>query len=186
MSRISPLAQLLASANAPLQLAERALLAHVIVRGRAEDAAFGAAVFAVLGVAVPTGPNTLGESGDVRILWLGPDEWLVQAPDARRASVIGSLRAALAGQFAAVTDVSDGHAVIVLEDPRAADLLSRACPLDLHLSVFGVGRCAQSLLGKASVLLVREAPERFAITVRRSFAAYAFHVLQDACALAVS
>jgi sarcosine oxidase subunit gamma len=186
MSRNSPLQHLLGRPGLALALAERAFLGHVIVRGDAADAAFANAARSVLGVALPRRANTLVQAANATVLWLGPDEWLVQTPAAHRAPLLEQLRKALAGQHAAVTDVSDGHTVIVLDEPRAAELLARGCPLDLHLSVFAVGSCAQSLLGKAGVLIVREAPERFAITVRRSFAAYVFHALQDAGALAVS
>jgi len=34
----------------------------------------------VLGVPPPTTPNTVAVSGDLAVLWLGPDEWLVIAP----------------------------------------------------------------------------------------------------------
>jgi sarcosine oxidase subunit gamma len=186
MSRNSPLQHLLGRPGLALALAERAFLGHVILRGNAADAALADAVRAVVGVALPRQANTLARAADTTVLWLGPDEWLLQTPPARRASLLEQLRNALAGQHAAVTDVSDGHTVIVLDEPRAAELLARGCPLDLHLSVFAVGSCAQSLLGKAGVLIVREAPDRFAITVRRSFAAYVFHAVQDAGALAVS
>jgi sarcosine oxidase subunit gamma len=178
--RNSPLYQLIGQPGAPLALAERAFLCHLNLRGKGDDAAFADAVRAVAGVAPPVQANTVARADTVTIFWLGPNEWQVQAPGENGAALFAQLRAALAGQFAAVTDVSDGYTVIVLENPDAAGLLSRGCPLDLDVSVFPVGTCAQSVFSKASVLLSREAEQRFAIVVRRSFAPYLYHALQQA------
>jgi sarcosine oxidase subunit gamma len=82
-----------------------------------------------------------------------------------------------------VVDVSDSRAVITLSGPRALDVLAKGCPLDLHPRVFSPGRCAQSLLAKAHVLLHRvdDAPT-FEIYVHRSFADYLWTWLEDAAA----
>jgi sarcosine oxidase subunit gamma len=178
MPRNSPLYQLIGQPGAALPLEERALLCHLNLRGPGQDAAFAAAVQSVAGVAPPLRANTLAQAGAVTLFWLGPDEWQLQAPGEQGAALLAQLRTALAGQFAAVTDVSDGHTVVVLDRPDAAALLSRGCPLDFHASVFAVGSCAQSVFNKASVLIVRETEQRFAIVVRRSFAPYLFNSLQ--------
>lgn len=184
MQRNSPLYRLIDAPEASLPLAERAFLGHINLRGNGGDAAFADAVRSVLGIAPPLQPNCVARSGASTLSWLGPDEWLVQTPGEDCAALLAALRAALHGQFAALTDVSDGHTVIVLDHPHAAELLSRGCPLDLHLSAFAVDSCAQSVFDKTGVLLVRETPQRFAIVVRRSFAPYLFGALQQAAVLA--
>ena len=185
-SRQSPLHGVTGGPGEVLALAERAFEGHINLRGNAGDGRFTAAVHAVLGVAPPVRPNTVASDAGILLIWLGPDEWLVQVDKALRAPVLEKLRQALAGQFAAVTDVSDGQTVLVLDDPRATELLARGCPLDLHESVFPVGSCAQSVFGKTGVLLVRETPQRFAITVRRSFARYFYAALQDAARMVIA
>ena len=77
---------------------------------------------------------------------------------------------------AAITDVTDGRVAFRLAGPSAREVLAKGCPLDLHPRAFAPGRCAQSLLAKASVLihLVDDGPERgpsFDVYVARSFAA---------------
>jgi len=189
MRRISPLGDRIGQPGQVLGLAERAFLGHIVLRGHGADAAFVAAVQSALGVAPPLRPNTLastpaGAADAVTVIWMAPDEWHVQTPPEQRDGKMVRLRTALAGQFAAVTDISDGLTVVVLDAPFAADLLSRGCPLDLHPAVFPVGACAQSVFGKTGVLMVRESAERFAIFVRRSFAGYLYQALQHAAALA--
>jgi sarcosine oxidase, subunit gamma len=133
-------------------LRELELDAQVIVRGAAQ-------------AGFPTEPNTA--AGDV--LWLGPDEWLVLGgreedyPDA-----------------AATVDVSANRVVLELAGDDVEDVLSHGCSLDLHASVFGAGRCAQTLLAKAQVILHRTDPTSFRILVRPSFLPYLRAWLEDA------
>ena len=55
------------------------------IRGDANDTAFTAAVKIATGCDLPLVANTVASAGDVRILWLGPNEWWVVGTDARRA-----------------------------------------------------------------------------------------------------
>jgi len=113
----------------------------------------------------PTEPNT--SAGDV--LWLGPDEWLVLGgreedyPDA-----------------AAVVDVSANRVCLELSGDDVEDVLAQGCTLDLHPSVFTPGRCAQTLLAQAQVILHRTSHESFRVFVRPSFAPYLRAWLEDA------
>jgi len=53
------------------------------------------------------------------------------------------------------------------------------CPLDLDPRVWAAGRCAQTLLGRAQVIL-QERTETTGILVRPSFADYVVDVLREA------
>jgi sarcosine oxidase subunit gamma len=167
---------------------ERAFLGHLDVRGDARDARFGAAIERVVGVALPLSANTVVASSEATIWWLGPDEWLVTTPGDRVASIEADLRAALAGVRSAVTDVGSAQAVVVLRGPSAREALAKGCPLDLHPKVFGIGRCAQSHLAKAAILLRPIPPggaleeSAYEIVFRRSFADYVWAWLADAAA----
>ncbi len=140
-----------------------------------------AAVAAVLGVAVPQDACTAVTAGDVSILWLGPDEWLVVAP-AERTDLLESLDAAVAGQ-GAVVDVSAQRTTISLSGPKARDLLSHGCSTDLHPRVALRGTCVQTLLALAGVVLVvrNDTATDFWILVRSSFARYLADWIVDAC-----
>ena len=86
------------------------------------------------------------------------------------------LEASLAGHHRSVVDVSANRAVIELVGPSRHDLLSSACPIDLHPKSWGDGRCAQSVFGAAQVLLHgREGATR--VFVRPSFADYVVNLL---------
>jgi sarcosine oxidase subunit gamma len=115
----------------------------------------------------PVEPNTV--DGDV--LWLGPDEWLV----------LGAHERAYAGAAAAV-DVSASRSCFELAGDDVEEVLAQGCSLDLHTSVFTPGRCAQTLLAKAQVILHRIDEKTFRIFVRPSFAPYLREWIQDAIA----
>ena len=65
--------------NAPA-IREVPFLGYLNLRGRSSDTAFLAAVLKVLGCEPPIEANTMVESGNYRIYWLGPDEWLIVTP----------------------------------------------------------------------------------------------------------
>jgi len=179
--------------GAGVTVRERAFLGHLNLRGRPGDPHFTHAVSTVLGIDLPLQPNTVHEAGDTTVLWLGPDEWLVLTADGHGDPLLQALRAAFGGAragdteatglHAAVTDVGGGQTVLGLSGPAVRDLLAKGCPLDLHPRSFDVGRCAQSHLAKAPLLLrqVDRAPS-FELIVRRSFSDYVWAWLDDAAA----
>lgn len=113
------------------------------------------------------------------ILRLGPDEWLVVAEE--DADLETELRAVLTGDRDAIVDVSDQRTTFELAGPRARAILGMACSIDLHPRAFGPGRCAETMLARAGVVLwqVDDTPT-FRLLVRRSFAAYVVAWLLDA------
>jgi heterotetrameric sarcosine oxidase gamma subunit len=118
----------------------------------------------------PMPPNTF--DGDA--IWLGPDEWLV----------LGGREEDHPDAWAAV-DVSANRVCLELAGPGAVEVLARGCALDLHPSVFPPGRCAQTLLARAQVILYRTEEDVFRLLVRPSYAEYLRAWVRDtiACSL---
>jgi len=192
--RRSPLEGWRAGRPDRLQLAELPYLSMVNLR---VDPAgpVAARIAALLGVELPTEPNTVVSSAAWSVLWLGPDEWLVVGPDGAAADLVGLLRGLLAGQRGSAVDVSANRTTIELAGPFARDVLEQGCPLDLHPRVFGPGRCVQTMLARAQVVIWRPADgaagaqagaqassseEVFRLLVRGSFAGYLAAWLNDA------
>lgn len=179
----SPLVQINFSEprGAAPHIEEVPFLGFLNLRGKTSNMAFIAAVLKVLGCEPPTEANTMRESGDYRIYWTGPDEWLVITPTAQAGSVQSQLQAALDGVFSSVVDNSSGLTLLKITGDNAAKLLARDCPLDLHSRAFKPGQCAQTRLAKAGMTI---APLRdgngFEIIIRRSFADYLGLWMQDA------
>lgn len=148
------------------------LLAQVDVR---VDAALGGRAPYPL----PTTPNTAWEEGPRAVLWLGPDEWLVLGPPGAGANIVGELGAALEGSHRSIVDVSANRVALELSGPRAKEVLSKGCAIDLHPRVWRPGMCAQTMLARTQVIL-HERSDSTGILVRPSFADYLIDWLFDA------
>ncbi|MFI1539808.1 sarcosine oxidase subunit gamma [Streptomyces anandii] len=164
-----------------LRLAELPLLAQVDVRLDPKGAAADAVGLA-LGLPLPLEPDTVVRTADLAALWLGPDQWLLIGQPGTQRDLESRVRAAAAGEPVSVTDVSAQRTTVLVAGPRARDLLAHGCSLDLHPRAFGPGRCAQTTLARAQVVLVaRDEPRAgFWVLVRSSFAGYLTDWLLDA------
>jgi len=125
----------------------------------------------------PCRPRAEGERA---ALWLGPDEWLLIAPEAEGAALASSLQAALAHLPHSLVDVSHRQGAYQLQGPQVATLLAAGCPLDLDESAFPIGMCTRTVLAKAEVVLWRRAQQTFHLELARSFVAYVSRFLAEA------
>ncbi len=121
---------------------------------------------AAAGLALPTAIGARSAEGARTALCLGPDEWLIEAPEADRAAVLATV-AGIAAPHSAV-EVSDREITYALEGPAVLDLLATGCPRDLARMPVGSG--ARTVFDTAQVVLTRETQVRFHLTVWRSFA----------------
>jgi sarcosine oxidase subunit gamma len=157
---------------APLQPAARYILrGGEPVRAAAEKAA---------GVRLATEACRAFTQDGRAALWLGPDEWLLIAPQAEDAVLAQALTAALAGLPHSLVDVGHRQSAVELRGPEAPTLLAAGCPLDLDARAFPVGMCTRTMLAKAEVVLWRTAAEVFHVEVARSFVAYVSEFLAEA------
>lgn len=165
-----------------IRLTEMPFLTQLTLRLGADTPAAEAAE-QVLGVSLPTAPNTTSASDTVEVLWMGPDEWLLLASDGAGEGLREELEGVFDGHHATVVDVSAQRTVIELAGADARDVLLKGCSLDLHPRAFAPGRCAQSTLARAQVtLLVRSDEPAYWVFVRASFAEYLAEWLLDAAA----
>lgn len=119
------------------------------------------------------------------IFCLGADEWLVHCDLACAEAVRATLEKSFGETHHAATIVTDYYSLLELRGRRAAAVLARGCPLDLHPRVFTAPRCAQTRFGNASILLYQpttDAEPRFIIQTRWSFTEYVWDYLTVAIA----
>jgi sarcosine oxidase subunit gamma len=170
-----------AASSDAVALREVPFLAQVNVRADAP---------AARALGLPLEPNTTTTSwtpatgvagGDRTVLWLGPDEWLVVGRDGEAAAIAGELEACPEG-WVSIVDLSANRTAIDVAGPAVRDLLAAGCSLDLHPRAFGPGRCAQTMLARAQVILEARGEDCFRVHVRGSFAVYLASWLIDAAA----
>ena len=144
---------------------------RALLRCRAEAVP---AVSAALGVSLPTRACRAEEAAGAAALWLGPDEWLLLRDAGAPAPCLPD------GVAGSIVDISHRQVAIEIAGPRAEEILSSGCPLDLAPGAFPVGMCTRTLFHKAEVVLWRIAPDRFHLEVWRSFARYVEALLVEA------
>jgi sarcosine oxidase, subunit gamma len=151
--------------------------AQIGVRARGDAVARVAACLQM--EALPT-PNCVVATTACECFWLGPEEWLVVGPPASRASTLEALERAVGPDDGAVVDQSASRVIVELSGPSAPAVLASCCALDLHPRVFGPGRCAQTLVAKAPVLLTQvDAAPTYRLFLRPSLSSYVVGWLVD-------
>ena len=170
------------SSNGAISIQELPFLTQINLRVDPSETTMMPILADVLGFALPVAPNTTASTGDRRALWLGPDEWLVVGDQDQGKTIEQSLRDVLAGAAASIVDVSANRAVLQIQGGRARELLASGTPIDLHPRVFVLGRCAQTLVAKAQVLIERSDKDAFHLYLRSSYASYSADWLLDAAA----
>ncbi len=149
------------------------------LRGNAQDPAFVQAVQQALGLPLPVAACSSIANAQVRVVWVGPDDWFVVVASGQQAALAQSLRTALAGQHSAVTDVSSGYFLVTLAGEQARDVLAQGCPMDLHPSVFKPGQSAGTHFFKVGIYLwQRDNAPTFEMLVRRSFIDHFWQLIQ--------
>lgn len=157
------------------QLAGVHVAGRLVLRTQPEAAQ---TLLAAGGLEAPTGINRVASNAAGACLQLGPDEWLILWASGTSASATAAqLATAAAGAPHAPIDVGDRSVGLTLSGPRVEDVLAAACPLPLDLEAFAIGRATRTLLGKAEIVLWRQAVDRFHIEVARSFAPYVVALL---------
>lgn len=167
--------------DADLLLGERPHRCQINLRGNPGDGRFVEAVRSATGLVVPDQPNRVARAGDLKALWLGPDEWLILGPGGREADLVSGLSRGLQGQHAGATDVSEARTWILAAGGKARAVLARGIPLDLHPREFRPGQCAQTGLAGANIIL-EQTDDRpsYEIGVTNSFADHLWRWLERA------
>jgi sarcosine oxidase subunit gamma len=173
--------ELSAASGGELSIRELPFVTQVNLRADPKDASLMQRLAASLGFALLVEPNSVASREDRRALWLGPNEWLVVAPDSQQYALERLLRNGLEGAFGSIVDVSANRTLLEIRGSKARDLLAHGVPIDLDPRSFGPGRCAQTLLAKAQVIIERR-DSSFFLYARTSFARYVADWLLDAAA----
>lgn len=143
------------------------------------DPEAAAAIGGAVGVPLGEEPCRATVAGDRAALWLGPDEWLLLAPDGDGSALMAAAIGGLGEHAASIVDVSHRTVVIEVRGARAADALNAFCALDLDPRAFPVGMCTRTVFGKSEIVLWRTGVETFRIEVGRSFVTYVLTCLEE-------
>ena len=154
------------------------LLGYVLIRGNAADAAFRAAIHAVLGTDLPAKPSTFVVTPQGLLLWQSPDEWLLVCARQQLSTCISRLETALASLHAQVVDNSGGLTQVYLSGANHLELLHHVGIYDFALVT--PGRAVSTVCSKANIVVYRVDAHGVFVIFRRSFADYVWPLLKQA------
>lgn len=147
------------------------------LRGLATDRRFMAAAKGVFGTDLPKTPRSSVAWGDLKALWLSPDQWLILCPRARAAELAANLATALTGIHAQVTDVSDMRSVLRLEGDNLRTTLAKGTSTDLHAAEVKPGFVKRLKFSEVGALINIVEDQVFDLYVFRSQADYVWDFL---------
>jgi sarcosine oxidase subunit gamma len=173
----SPLAGVTAPPGLAVSLREIPDRGMIDLRGLTSDKKFMAAAKEVFGAGLPKEPRTSVSWGDIKILWLSIDQWLILCPRTKVPELLASLRTALAGIHSLAVDVSDMRAVIRMEGDGSREVLMKGTSLDLLSDDYKAGTCRRMRFAEIAALLHVVEDDIFDIYVFRSYAHYAWEFL---------
>ncbi|MGS1097728.1 sarcosine oxidase subunit gamma [Aquamicrobium terrae] len=156
------------------------LLVQVMAR-RGNAAAAAQIAKKLFGIEPPSRPGAVLGKG-VALVWSGPDQFLVFAPQGDR-SLMERIADAFAG-IASLSDQSDGRCLIRISGARAAQAMAKFLSLDLDDGVFPVGAAATTSLDHTAINIWREANAAgetpvYNLAVFTSFADSLYRVIAD-------
>lgn len=181
IKKISPLDGLAGPAGGNVKLAEVPFIGKVILRGNPENKNFMVAAKDVLGIDLPTTALTFNTGETYSAHWMGPDEWIIYAPEDGETALVTALQEKLHDIPSQVVNVSDYYVTMRLSGPAAREVLKKGSPLDLHPSKFKAGQCTGTRFANATVFIIqRDETPTYDVQVRMSFAEYLWNYFTEA------
>lgn len=128
-------------------------------------------------------PSQVGAtlSGPMRVLCVGPGEWLIVSREHTASALREHLQPDLPNHGLALVDLTDGLTGLEVRGLAAHEVLSNGCGLDLHPRNFPPGRCARTRFAQIAVVIdCLDATPRFELHVASSYLQYLHSWLTDA------
>ena len=176
----SALAHRIAPDNTSISIREISERGMIDLRGSTSDKKFMSAAKTALGVDLPKAPRTSSTFGDVQVLWLSTDQWLVLTGRSRVNTLLADLRKSLGSIHSLAVDVSDMRAIIRLEGEGVRETLMKGSTLDLISDDYKPGTVRRMRFAEIAALLHVIEQNVLDIYVFRSYADYAWEFLVKA------
>ena len=117
---------------------------------------------------VPLHPNTSNVSDKTRIIWTGPNRWLIVEPETR--DLTSLIKNQIKETSIAIIDLSHARSSIQIDGLMTRDLLLKGAAIDFHPEVFLINHCVQTTFFSSSALISCLDENRFNILIARGFA----------------
>ena len=172
------------SLHSGIKIQELSFNTKINLRGDLNDINFVSSINKVLNISLPQEPNTYSIYENIKIIWLSPNEWLInEENENNKHRLLNELINLVGSEKASVTDVSENRTIIRISGKKIFKLLAKFLVINLDNDFSKVTSAAQTIFVKVPVLLVRihtknEEP-MIDIFTNRSHANYIFTLLVD-------
>ncbi|MDP2741004.1 MAG: sarcosine oxidase subunit gamma [Pseudorhodobacter sp.] len=153
-----------------IEVVSGALASLASRRGREADVAV---VAKALDIPLP-GPNGWASGAVFAAFWLGPEQWMIEAPFASHQDIVARLRPGF-GDAASITEQTDGWVRFDLAGTRLPALFERLCALDT--SAMQPGSASRTVIDHLGCNVLCRAPGAFSVIGPRSAAQSLHHAL---------
>ena len=123
-------------------------------------------------------PLTVVCNNDTRILWNGPNNWLLVST---KKDLLKSITETFKGSDFAITDLSHSRAIIELEGEYSKEVLKKGCPYNFN--ELNKNICVNSVFNGITITIdmIEENPIKIRIFALRSFGESLYESITDAC-----
>ena len=123
-------------------------------------------------------PLTVVCNNDTRILWNGPNNWLLVST---KKDLLKNITETFKGSDFAVTDLSHSRAIIELEGEYSKEVLKKGCPYNFN--ELNKNICVNSAFNGITITIdmIEENPIKIRIFALRSFGESLYESITDAC-----
>ena len=156
------------------------------LRGNTKDKNFLTDVGSILETILPIDPNTKVENSDFQVIWLSPNEWLINFLKNNKFSIIhNKFINQLNPEKTSIADISENKTIIRLVGEKSIELLRKFMILDIEKILIDNSKVAQTIFVKIPILIIRNhlknQKQSFDIQINRSHANYLKELLLDGC-----
>lgn len=167
-----------------IEFEELSHVPKINLRGQSDDKDFMINAGKILGTLLPTKPNISNVAVNTKVIWLSPNEWLVEINNENKFKEnLSKLQSILNPKNTAVTDLTENLIIIKVSGYNLYKLLAKFLFIDLNKVLQKETAVARTLFIKVPVLLVRnhrniEIPS-INIYANRSHSQYIYKLLVD-------
>ena len=123
-------------------------------------------------------PLKVKYNSSTRILWMGPDNWLVISD---KKNIFDTFKNDFTDKDFAITDLSHSRTIIEIEGNLAREVIKKGSPLNIN--ELGEGDCSNSVFHAITITLdfISDNPQVIRVLALRSFGESLHDSLTDAC-----
>ena len=169
-----------------ISIEELPFVNKINLRGNTTDRVFMSNTGSVLDILIPTEPNTKIENKNLQVIWLSPNEWLLNfIYNENFTRIFENLSNKLNPENTSITDISESKTIIRVEGIHTTELLRKFLILDIESTLNSNLKVAQTIFVKIPILIVRnhkdQETQSFDIHLNRSHTNYLKDLLLDGC-----